>query len=194
MIIYASARAMAQYNIKPPNEISPANMPMARNILARDTGDPLREWGMNLFSFIGRNCLVTMHFASSFTLFLFDVKQNDIQAFGNIIAYYLLELYSGDRVMTQSLRSMFEEDSHLVFAPLKNRRLAVQLNERVRNLSASKGFIREYIDYRNILHTRQLNYDINFSQTCKYHAGGEEIRKEPGICFRELIVSRYGDQ
>lgn len=194
MIIYPTSRTLEHYEIKLYNELSSSALPQAKMIFERDSGDALREWGLSLFDFLGRNCLVVMNYASKFALFLFDVKVNDMQSFGNIIAYYMLELYAGDKEMTNSLLRMFEQDHMLIFAPIRNRTLTVQLNAKIKELHSKRRLFCEYIDCNRKLHTRHINYEINFAQPGKYNINGEEAFLKPGLYFRKRIVERYGGE
>ncbi len=42
------------------------------------TGDQLLEWGLKLFYFDGMKCVQAVNFASKLTLFLFDIKNEEI--------------------------------------------------------------------------------------------------------------------
>ena len=99
MILYATKQTIKELNIPMPNELSTFNNIMANKVIEEQTGDELLEWGLKLFYFDGRKCVQAINFASKLTLFLFDIKNEEIQWIANGIAIYLNELYSKDKNM-----------------------------------------------------------------------------------------------
>ena len=90
MILYATKQTIKELNIPMPNELSAFNNIMANKVIKDQAGDELLEWGLKLFYFDGRKCVQTVNFASKLTLFLFDIKNEEIRWIANgiaIIAY-----------------------------------------------------------------------------------------------------------
>ena len=93
MIFYATKETMARYNLKTPQEMSPDIREIGESTLRRETGNPLYAWGVKLFYFDRRKSLQFVHARTKMTVFLIDIKVADITDCGDILAYFLLELY-----------------------------------------------------------------------------------------------------
>ena len=192
MIFYASAKAMQRYHLKTPDKLSPANVTLGKSIFARDRGDGRREWGVDFFLCMGRDCLTVTNCASRFTLFLFGTTQENLYNLGDILAQYLLELYAGDIEMRRCLRLMFKDDSIAVFSPIRNRSVTAMLNYAIVDYANRGELFRDYVDYKSVVHTRQINYDFNFNHALKRLVDGEEIEFFPGQRLRQIVTERYG--
>lgn len=192
MIAYATETIMHQFNLNPPDKLSPANIPLARQILARDLGNSLHEWGLDFFEFRGRKCFVAVHRASHFALFLFD--ENCTDHLGNIIAHRLFEIYAGDLTMTYSLLNMFADDKYLVYVQNNSQSITAMLNHMIVDFAKCGDTFHGYIDNNNVLHTRQINRSVNFDYAIKRRINGKDITIHAGLYFRELIVAQYGQK
>lgn len=192
MIIHATAETMKLYRLNPPEKLPAHVAPITMSIIARDCGDPLRQWGMKCFAFGENNCLQTVNFASKLTLFLFDIKLSNLDQLGVMMANYLFNLYEADDAMTACIHRMFQEDHSIAFAPLKNRSILSTLNNTQVDFAMDGCAFRRYIDSRNILHTIQINRDVNFNYLFTHKAAGKKDFYYPGEFFRELVLSRYG--
>lgn len=77
--------------------------------LAKERGDRMLEWGAKLFYFDRRKCIQLSHFASKFTLFLCDIKVNDITDIGNLICHYFYDIYSDDQKTLDLFGTLFQK-------------------------------------------------------------------------------------
>ena len=128
MILYATKQTIKELNIPMPNELSTFNNIMANKVIEEQTGDELLEWGLKLFYFDGRKCVQAINFASKLTLFLFDIKNEEIQWIANGIAIYLNELYSKDKNMLKLLEKLYADYPTCTFEKLTNKSIIASLN------------------------------------------------------------------
>lgn len=194
MIVHATAKAIQQCRLKTYDKLKPANLPLAKSILARDLGSGLHEWGMNCFDFLGKRCLVFVNNASHFTLFTYGAKYDQMNDLGNFIARSLFDSYTGDTEMIESLHRMFEYGDKLIFKPLQNRNLSAILNHMIVDYARCGNRFRDYVDYNNVLHLKQINYDVNFNYSVSHRIDGKNVHIEAGPYFRKLVVTHYGNK
>ena len=191
MILYATKKTIERYKLKMPDELLPETLMLAHAIIKRDTGSMLREWGIKLFYFDGRKCLQAVNFASKFTLFLFDLKMADLENIGTQMAQYMFDLYADDAEMIRCLIRMIKQDQFVAFAPLKNRNIISTLNHTQSDYAFDGVRFWDYIE-NGILHTREINRDVNFNFLFTYAAVGLKDYYYPAELFRELVVKAYG--
>ena len=120
-----------------------------------------------------------------------DLKVADMNEIGNIVAQYLLELYKEDANMCDSLKRMFSQAPYCTIDRLTNRSIIATLNHTQRSFAWDGYRFYDYIQ-DNILHTIQINRDVNFDWifSRKTDAGTEYFSS--GELFRELVTTRYG--
>ena len=94
MILYATKQTIEELDIPMPEELSKFTRDLAIKTIREQQNDDLIKWGLKLFYFDGRKCIQAVNFASKMAIFLFDIKNNEIQWIANGIAIYLNELYS----------------------------------------------------------------------------------------------------
>lgn len=171
--------------------MTPPTNQIVESLMAKERGNELLEWGGKIFYFDRRKCVQLANFASKFTLFLMDLKVADMNEIGNIVAQYLLELYKEDAEMCGCLERMFSEAPYCTVDRLTNRSIIATLNHTQRSFTWD-GY--RFYDYMqdNILHTIQINRDVNFDWVFsrKTDAGTEYFPS--GELFRELVTARYG--
>jgi len=191
MIIYSSSRAVQHYDLVTVDRLSRANAELGRNLYARNVGDALQEWCLDVFRFLGRDCIVLVNRATDFTLFFYGVDKGQLDNIGNILAQCLISFYSGDRKMLLSLLRMFEEEKYIVFSTMKKRSMMDPVNRTIADYARGGDRFFDYIDYNNVLHLRQFNYDVNYTRTLSRTMNDIEIHYTPGSYFRQLITDRY---
>lgn len=128
MILYATKQTIKKLNIPMPNELSTFNNIMANKLISEQAGDKLFEWGLKLFYFDGRKCIQAMNFASKLTIFLFDIKNKEIDDIANGIVMYLNEIYSKDLTMNRILKKFYDEYPVCAFSKLVNKSIISSLN------------------------------------------------------------------
>ena len=190
MILYATKKTIKELNIPMPNELSTFNNIMANKVIEEQTGDELLEWGLKLFYFDGRKCVQAINFASKLTLFLFDIKNEEIQWIANGIAIYLNELYSKDKNMLKLLEKLYADYPTCTFEKLTNKSIIASLNHN-QFQHADDGYrFYDYID-KNILNTIKINKDFNWNNLTTKTINGKKEYIFPAEYFRELLIERY---
>ena len=190
MIFYATKETVERLKIKTYDKLSDYSKQIAQNVITNQNGDDLLEWGMKLFYFDRRKCLQVMNFASKFTIFIFDIKVNDMDSIPNIVANYLIELYKDDETLIKLLKGLFEHYSLCTYSKLTNRSIISSLNHNQFEFAIDGYIFYEYIN-NGILNTIQINKDVNFDYFVTQKRSGKIVYFLPGDRFRELIIERY---
>jgi hypothetical protein len=191
MIIYATKQTFERYKLKLSAELTSPINKVAQTVIEKESGDKLLEWGAKLFYFDRRKCIQVMNFASKFTLFLIDIKVTDLENVGDLMAYYLLELYKNDNEMTKVLKKMFEEHFVTCFAKLIDKSAIATLNT-TQNRFAEDGY-RFYEFIRDgILHSMEINHAVNFKWLFTMKRDGKTEYFYAGEKFKEIVLERYG--
>jgi len=190
MIFYATKETVERLKIKTYDKLSDYSKQIAQNVITNQSGDDLLEWGMKLFYFDRRKCLQVMNFASKFTIFIFDIKVNDMDSIPNIVANYLIELYKDDETLIKLLEGLFEQYSLCTYSKLTNRSIISSLNHNQFEFAIDGYIFYEYIN-NGILNTLQINKDVNFDYFVTQKRSGKIVYFLPGDRFRELIIERY---
>ncbi len=190
MIFYATKETVERLKIKTYDKLSDHSKQIAQNVITNQSGDDLLEWGMKLFYFDRRKCLQVMNFASKFTIFIFDIKVNDMDSIPNIVANYLIELYKDDETLIKLLEGLFEHYSLCTYSKLTNRSIISSLNHNQFEFAIDGYIFYEYIN-NGILNTIQINKDVNFDYFVTQKRSGKIVYFLPGDRFRELIIERY---
>lgn len=191
MILYATKQTIKELNIPMPNELSMFNNIMATKVIKEQAGDELLEWGLKLFYFDGRKCVQAVNFASKLTLFLFDIKNEEIQWIANGIAIYLNELYSKDKNMLNLLKKLYSDYPTCIFGKLTNKSIIASLSHNQFQYADDGYRFYEYID-KNILNTKKINKDFNRNSLTTKNINGKREYIYPAEYFRDLLIERYG--
>ena len=109
MILYVTKQTFERYKLKMPEDLSFPMNEIAKATIAKESGNRLLEWGGKLFYFDGRKCIQFVNFASKLTLFLFDIKVDELPMVGNYIANYLLDIYYKDKKMIKLLNNHIDK-------------------------------------------------------------------------------------
>lgn len=190
MILYATKQTIEELDIPMPDELSTFNRIMANKVINEQTDDSLLEWGLKYFNFDGRKCVQSVNFASKLGIFLFDIKNNEIQWIANGIAIYLKDIYSKDLEMQKLLDKFFEEYPVCVFSKLTNRSIIASLNHN-QSIYADDGYrFYEYIQ-DNVLNSKKINKDFNWKSLTTVMVNGKKGYEYPAEIFRKLLVDRY---
>ncbi len=192
MILYATKQTIKELNIPMPNELSAFNNIMANKVIEEQAGDELLEWGLKLFYFDGRKCVQAVNFASKLTLFLFDIKNEEIQWIANGIAIYLNKLYSKDKNMLNLLEKLYTDYPTCTFEKLTNKSIIASFNHsQFQYADDGYGFY-EYID-KNILNTIKINKNFNWNNLTAKNINGKKEYIYPAEYFRDLLIERYAE-
>ena len=163
---------------------------MALAAVQKESGDRLLEWGAKLFYFDRRKCLQVVNFASKLTLFLFDVKVDDLSGVGNAIAQYLLDIYSNNATMTKLLKRFFDDYPVVAFDRLTDKRAIATLNH-TQLTFADDGY--RFFDFieNNVLQTKKINKKVNFDWIFTEKIDGKTDYFYSGEKFEQLLKERY---
>lgn len=190
MILYVTKKTRERLNIPIISELSDINKTFASIVYEKEKDNLLLEWGIKIFYMDRRKCLQAMNFASRFTIYIFDIHNDDIQYIGDVIAKYLLELYKDDKIMVEYLKRLFEEHSVCIYSNLTNKSIisALNYNETI-NVDYCDLF-HEYIN-NNVLKTIDINKDVNWNNIMNIYINGKKEYVVPGKYFKELLIDFY---
>lgn len=191
MIIYATKQTVDRYGIKMPENLQdPFMRQMTLAIYNREKDDRLLEWGAKLFYFDHRKCIQICNFASKFTIVLVDIKKADLEIVGNLVAKYLLDIYSDNKRMTALLKRLFKEHPLVCFAKLTDRKTISTMN-RFQSVYLEDGYrLYDFIE-NGILKTIILNREINREYLVTDKIDGKTEYFYPAERFEELLINYY---
>jgi hypothetical protein len=190
MILYATKQTIERCKIKMPHQMHHVSELASNQILKEQQGDALLEWGLKLFYFDRRKCIQAMNFASKLTIFLFDVKIDDMEYVANSIALYLMDLYKTDKRIVFLLEKYFSQYSLCTYSKLTNRSIISSLNRNQLDFANDGYAFFNYIE-NGILQTRKINYDVNFHWLVTQSINGKTDYHYSGELFRALLLDRY---
>lgn len=188
MILYATNKTIEELNLPIANIKNKA----ANKIIEEQTNDSLLEWGIKLFYFNKIKCLQAVNFASKLTIFLFDVRNEEIEYIGNAIATYLMEIYSNDTKMKKVLMKFFYDYPSSTFAKLTNKSVTAILNNNQHHYAEDGKKFYDYVK-NNVLNSMQINKDYNWKQLVTRNINGRDTYVFPAEYFKELILERYSN-
>jgi hypothetical protein len=155
-------------------------------VLTKERGDRMLEWGAKLFYFDRRKCIQLSHFASKFTLFLCDIKVNDLTNIGDLICGYFYDIYSDDKKISDLLERYFKSTPFICFDKLTDKSAISTLN-RTQMTFADDGYrFYEYIE-NGVLKTRRINKEINTNWLFTQKINGKTEYFYAKDRFRELL-------
>lgn len=189
MILYATNQTIKELNLPIANIENKA----ANKIIEEQTNDSLLEWGIKLFYFNKIKCLQAVNFSSKLTIFLFDVRNEEIEYIGNAIATYLMEIYSNDAKMKKVLMKFFNDYPSSTFAKLTNKSVTAILNNNQHHYAEDGKKFYDYVE-NNVLNSMQINKDYNWKQLTTKNIEGRSNYTFPAEYFKELILERYSNK
>lgn len=189
MIFYATKETMQRYKLKTPDQLKSEVAPYAQAIILKERGNRLYEWGCKLFYFDRRKCMQVMHYETKLVIFLVDIKIKELNNAVNLIPHYLMDMYSSDTIMQKALEQYFESSHHICFDKITDRSIIASMNS-IQNRWALDGY--RFYDYiwDGILHTRQINREVNEMPVSRKVEGKEEWFV-PYKLFAETIKSNF---
>ncbi len=191
MIIYATKQTVDRYGIKmPENFQDPVVRPIIIDVYNNEKDDRLLEWGAKLFYFDRRKCIQICNFASKLTIVLVDIKKADLEVVGDLVARYLMDIYSDNKRMTILLERFFKEHPLACFAKLTDRKIISTMN-RFQSIYLKDGYrLYDFIE-NGILMTRKLNRKINNEYIVTDKINGKTEYYYPAERFKELLINYY---
>ena len=173
VIFYATKETMQRYKLKTPDQLKAEIAPYAQAVVQSEQGNRLYEWGCKLFYFDRRKCLQVMHFETKLVIFLVDIKIKELEFAVNAVPQYLMDMYASDDIMQRALERYFESSPFACFDKITDRSIISSMNN-VQTRWAWDGY--HFYDYikDGILHTRQINRDVNEMPVTRKVDGKEE--------------------
>ena len=190
MIYYATKETMERYKLKTPVQLRFEIAPVAQAVIQRERGKRIYEWGCKLFYFDRRKCLQIMHFETKLVVFLINFKMNDLEHTGNAVANYLLDMYADDLGMQQALKAYFAASPVVCFDRITDKSIISSMNG-IQTRWAWDGY--HFYDYikDGILHTKQINRDVNEMPVTR-KVNGKEEWIVPYELFAQTIKNHFG--
>lgn len=189
MIIYTTKLMRDRYKIKMPEDYV-INKNIVDDLIEKESGDRMLEWGAKLFYFTGRKCIQIVHFASKFTVFLCDIKVADLPNVGKYLSMYLYDIYSDDTQMTFLLERFFSESPVICFSKLTDRSAISTLNKTQLDFTWDGKRFYRYIE-NGVLKTREINKDVNTDWFFTQKIDGKTEYFFAKDRFRQLLLERY---
>ena len=114
-----------------------------------------------------------MHFETKLVVFLINLKMDELKFSGDAVAHYLLDMYSSDEGMQEALMRYFAAAPFVCFDKITDRSIISSMNN-VQTRWAWDGY--HFYDYikDGILHTKQINRDVNKMPVTRKVDGKEE--------------------
>ncbi len=190
MIIYSTKESRERLKLPLVSEMETDLKLLAEEVIEKESGDKLLEWGAKLFYFARRKCLQIVNFASKFTIILVDVKVKDMFDIPNMMAMYLSDVYKNDVRMTKLLKRFFKETPFAVYSALKDKSIIATLNHTQLSYLLDGYRLYGFIE-NNEFQSRKLNYEINFNWIFSSKVDGRTDYFVSGEKFAELLKERY---
>ena len=190
MIYYATKETMQRYKLKTPEQLRPEIALIAQAVIQRERGNRIYEWGCKLFYFDRRKCMQIMHVETKLVVFLVDLKMKDLEHAGNAVANYLLDMYADDLDMQQALKAYFASAPFVCFDHITDKSIISSMNG-IQTRWAWDGY--RFYDYikDGVLHTKQINRDVNEMPVTR-KVNGKEEWIVPYELFAQIIKKNFG--
>lgn len=189
MILYITKKTKDRFNIPLYSELTDELELLARNILVKEQDD-IFKWGVKIFYFDRRKCLQIMDFASKVSIFLIDIKVQDVKEISNMLAHYLKIIYEDDLEVVELLDRYFKETPISFFDTLKDRSVIGSLNHNERYFLEGGYRLYDFIE-NGTLHTIRLNKQFNFRYIVGKKSNGKTEYIVPGEEFKKMLSQRY---
>ncbi len=187
MIIYATKKTIDRFDLTTHEDFSEVfEHNIAETVFKAEQGESLLEWGAKIFCFDGRKCIQIYNFASQLRLILIDVKTDTVDNIGDMIAFYMMEVYSESKEMKKLLKKYFEESSVVCFAKLTDRSIVSKLNTFELYYLEGGNRLYDYIE-NGILKSIELNRFINAKYPARERVDGKINFFMPAERFEELL-------
>jgi len=163
----------------------PVLTPVINAVLNAEKGNGLQEWGLKLFYLQGKKCLQAIHFASHFTVVLFDVRKADLPETANRIAMTVFDAFDGEPETQEALAGLFRKGPISVWDRLQNKSVLSSLNRNESMLLTNWGFYESFAA-KGKLNPKEVHKFINFEYPVSLHFRGSSRYGYTGEVLREL--------
>lgn len=189
MIYYCTKETLERYKLKILKQTSDEIRSICQKVIEIENGNDIYEWGVKLFYFDRRKCLQIVNFATKLTVFVVDVKVDDLVNVPNAVANYIIELYKDDKAISKAIERYFASSPIVVFDKLVDKSIIATLNHTQLEFAEDGYRFYDYIK-NNILETRKINKDIaEWCFTKKINGKTEYFI--PKKYFKEVILERF---
>ena len=192
MIIYATRQTFDSFKMT--DELAAFSesdeSDLARSV-RREKANDLHKWGAKLFAGEKKPSLLVCNYASKLTLFLFDVKSEDIKSLAEKILTGIFELYKDDAVLLDAVNKMYGEKPATFVSRITDKRIISTLNRVQTTFINKPDFPAAYKENGTINMTKLNNaFNLNFLVSDRINGKTEYIF--PTERFRELVLAEYG--
>lgn len=192
MIYYATQQTLERYKLATSENFQTEMGDIVRMIANKERGNRLYEWGCKLFYFDRRKCLQVVHFESKLTIFLIDIKIDDIPYAANTVAHYIFDIYDGDKVMKRALERYFDSSPLAVFDKITDRSIIATLNKTQRDWAEDGYRFYEFIE-NGILQSKKINRQINRDWIFTRKVNGKTEYINSAEEFERIIKENFGE-
>ena len=192
MIYYATQQTLERYKLATPENFQTEMGDIVRMVANHERGNRLYEWGCKLFYFDRRKCLQVVHFESKLTIFLIDIKIDDIPYAANAVAQYVFDIYDGDKVMKRALERYFDSSPLVVFDKITDRSIISTLNKTQRDWAEDGYRFYEFIE-NGILQSKKINRKINRDWIFTRKVNGKTEYINSAEEFERIIKENFGE-
>lgn len=192
MIYYATKQTLERYKLNTPENFQSEMGDIVRMIAEKERGNHLYEWGCKLFYFDRRKCLQVVHFASKLTIFLIDVKMDNIVYAANAVAQYIFDIYDSDKIMQRAVERYFHCSPMVIFDKLTDKSVIARLNMTQRDWALDGDRFYNYIK-DGILQTKEMNRDVNRKHIFGRTVNGKKKYYFPADEFERIIKENFAD-
>lgn len=191
MIFYATKKTFDRYKLISFEEIEINDCRIDKAEILSEKGNRLYEWAVKVFYVDGRKSLAVMNFASKLTIFIVDLKVDEVIHFADIIVYFLNEIYKDDYDMINVLLPKYlSETTFGVFAPLKDKSMISHVNCIVSDFAWDGERFFDFIK-NGIMNTKEINRQVNFDFLVSDKIAGKVDYIYPAERFKELLTEKY---
>lgn len=191
MIFYATKKTFDRYKLISFEEIEINDCRIDKAEIMKEQGNRLYEWAVKVFYVDGRKSLAVMNFASKLTIFIVDLKVDEMIHFADIIVYFLNEIYKDDYDMINVLLPKYlSETTFGVFAPLKDKSMISHVNRIVSDFAWDGERFFDFIK-DGIMNTKEINKQVNFDFLVSDKIDGKVDYIYPAERFKELLTEKY---
>ncbi len=190
MIFYATQKTLERFKLITSDQLPSPFKEVALKVRELESGDGLKEWGAKILYFDRRKCIQFVNFASKFTLFLCDIKVDEVSQIPTLIGDYMFDIYADDPEMLELLKKYLNELPVAIFEKIKDRTIISNLNNTQRDFAWDGYRFYDFIE-NNVLQTRKINKMVNFDWIIRAKIDGKEDYTFPGERFKQLLQERY---
>ena len=120
------------------------------------------------------------------------MKKKDIDLIGELLGFYLFELYSDDEEMKPAIVELFGLKPAVYFSRLTDKRIIATLNSTQRTFAADGDYFYQFIE-DGVLDTMEINWRFNFDYIITDKIDGRTQYFMPNERFRELVLAEYDE-